>query len=433
MNRSRMIRRGVGWTMAVVFVLSLVGWIFTRDRLPREIRIATAARGGLYYKVADAVAPHLREETARSVTLLETEGTADNRDRLLNGSADLAVLQAGAVPMDDLVALAPLYHDVVVVAVRKDRGIECFRDLADRHMAVGRPDSGMHASAWALLDHYDIEVGLPRQAERYFLDLLTDESLDAAIITTGLINPDLEKLLASGFFKIIGVHEANAFCLRHPSFARVTIPCGLYGHGPALPADPIETVATTAFLAAREGVSSKLVTATLDSLYTTDLRSTLPTLMTPAQALAWPTEPMHPAARKYLDPYGGMDTLASFMESLAAGKELLFALVAGLYLLWDRYRRIKERENSREFQVMKDRLDALLADTARIEQAQMETIDARMLKDYLDEVTRIKLRALDELTHEDLRGDRMFLIFLMQCGNVINKIQAKISLSVVGR
>ena len=36
--------------------------------------------------------------------------------------------------------------------------------------------------------------------------------------------------------------------------------------------------------------------------------------------------------------------------------------------------------------------------------------------------------ALDELTHEDLRSDRMFLIFLIQCGNVINKIQAKIAL-----
>jgi len=58
----------------------------------------------------------------------------------------------------------------------------------------------------------------------------------------------------------------------------------------------------------------------------------------------------------------------------------------------------------------------------------METTDAHRLEGYLDEITRIKLKALDELTHEDLRGDRMFLIFLMQCGNVINKIQSKITI-----
>jgi len=45
----------------------------------------------------------------------------------------------------------------------------------------------------------------------------------------------------------------------------------------------------------------------------------------------------------------------------------------------------------------------------------------------LDKVTRIKLQALDELTHEALRGDRIFLIFLTQCANLITKIQAKIT------
>jgi hypothetical protein len=45
----------------------------------------------------------------------------------------------------------------------------------------------------------------------------------------------------------------------------------------------------------------------------------------------------------------------------------------------------------------------------------------------LDKVTRIKLKALEELTHEALRGDRIFLIFITQCANLINKIQAKIT------
>ena len=40
--------------------------------------------------------------------------------------------------------------------------------------------------------------------------------------------------------------------------------------------------------------------------------------------------------------------------------------------------------------------------------------------------SRVALKALDELTHEDLLGDRLFLIFPTQCSNLIRKIQSKI-------
>ena len=44
-----------------------------------------------------------------------------------------------------------------------------------------------------------------------------------------------------------------------------------------------------------------------------------------------------------------------------------------------------------------------------------------------DQVALLKLEALEKLTHEDLRGNRMFLIFLTQCANLISKIQAKLN------
>ena len=48
--------------------------------------------------------------------------------------------------------------------------------------------------------------------------------------------------------------------------------------------------------------------------------------------------------------------------------------------------------------------------------------------DFLDHVTRIKLEAIEELTHQDLRGDQTFAIFLSQCGNLSSKLQSKIDL-----
>ena len=53
--------------------------------------------------------------------------------------------------------------------------------------------------------------------------------------------------------------------------------------------------------------------------------------------------------------------------------------------------------------------------------------NAQRMRELLDEVTRIKLQAIRELTHEALRGDRMISIFLLQCGDLAVKIQAKLS------
>ena len=61
----------------------------------------------------------------------------------------------------------------------------------------------------------------------------------------------------------------------------------------------------------------------------------------------------------------------------------------------------------------------------------METDDAGKLRRYLDGVTAIKLRAIEELTHEDLRAGTSFAIFLQQCAHLTRKIQSKID--YVGR
>lgn len=151
------------------------------------------------------------------------------------------------------------------------------------------------------------------------------------------------------------------------------------------------------------------------------------------EALARTPAPLHPRARAYLDPYGGIDVLSQSLEALSGAKELLFGLGALVYLLWDSARWLRGRRRKREMHEQKERLDLYLARTVKIERSQMHTTDPAELERYLDEVTVIKLEALEELTHEDLRGDRMFLIFLTQCANLIHKIQTKLQTIRQGR
>jgi TRAP transporter TAXI family solute receptor len=423
------VRKWVYFAMIGVLVTSILAWWLTRDRLPAEIRIATAAPGGLYHRVGTLLGDEISRRTGRPVRLVATKGSVENRELLLKGGVDLAILQASAASMQKLSVIAPLYREVCHVIVRRDSGIQSVRDLSERSVLLGPVGSGMRESALQVLNHYRIEPSKLTETEHYFQDLMKDPKLEAAIVTTGMNNPDLVELLACDKFTLLPIMDAEALSVRFGFFYPVNIPRGIYMEGPTVPPEPVPTVATTAFLAAAENAPPLLISDSLRALYESDLNLALPTLISARDAREVPLPRLHPAARNYHDPYEGLGLLSNAMQSLAAIKELLISLCAGVYLLWERQNRIREAREKEEVHRQKEHLDAFLSETVRIEKAQMSVDDPAKLREMLDEVTRIKLRALEELTHEDLRGDRLFSIFLMQCSNLIRKIQSKIILS----
>ena len=121
-----------------------------------------------------------------------------------------------------------------------------------------------------------------------------------------------------------------------------------------------------------------------------------------------------------------MGEIATLLESISAAKELLLAFAAGLYLIWDRLKRRKEKEDELHYIEQRENLDEFLDRTLKIEKEQMELTDLASLESCLDRVTLIKLEALGKLTHQDLRSNQAFTIFLMQCANLISKIQRRI-------
>lgn len=429
------------WFGGAVFICLVVGtvlWFVAQERLPRSIRIATGAKNGQYYLCGEVLASSMKKGTAQRVKLLVTEGSVENQQLLAAGKADLAIIQHGAVPMAGLAVIAPLYEDVVHVVVRKGRGIQSIHDLSGKNVVLGPGGSGMRASALEILDHYGVKPGaLGDKTASYFLELVDDETLDAAIVTTGYVNADLKRLLADGTFELLTVDDAEAISIRHAHFAPTTIPRSLYGEGLAVPDRPLKTVATTALLVAGSEVPAPLVQEVVAALYEEyphreggDSQRQRSRLMTAADARQWAQLPLHPVTQSYFEPYKGLVLLKDFMESIVATKDLLFTLGAGFYVLWLWRRKFVRRKNEAELAVHRRRLNALLDETIRIESKQMKTDDPKKLREYLDEVTRIKLRALDELTDEDLRGDQMFAIFLTQCSNLSRKLQLKISLPV---
>ncbi len=430
--RSRTIRRWSGWAMLGVLLASIAIWRWGDDSLPEVIRISTGYGGGLYHQTGHVLADELMARTGHPVRVIESQGSRENYQRLLDGETDLAILQTGSVPTDEIVALAPLYPDAVLIVVRRGAGIDSVDDLEGHTITIGPVGSGMRKSAEALLDHYQIELDPEHVRADYFARLGEDPSLDAAIITTGLMNADLRRLLAGREFELLPVLDADALVFRFPHFYPYTIPRGLYSERPALPDRPIQTIATTNFLATTPDASAMFVEETLAALHDKPLGSKIPGLATKSEASAWSLVPLHPDASAHYDPYQGIGLLANLMETVAAAKELLFALGAGIYLLWSWWRELRRREEKHRTRVQKERLDGFLRETVEIEHAQMVATDPVALRGYLDEITRIKLRALEELTVEHLRADNLFSIFLLQCSAVSRKIEAKLEVAASG-
>ncbi len=420
------LRKWIAGFMLLVLLSSTAGWYFTRDTLPLSATLATGETGGVFYSLGQELSYAYQRETGHQLANLRSEGSLTNHQLLLAGNINLAMLQGGTVSTEGLAIIAPLYAELIHVIVRVETGITNVAQLNGRKVVLGRPGSGMRKSALNILAHYELADHIIDVADSYFLDMLTDESLDAAIVTTGILNQDMVKLLRSGRFRLLPLPSATAIAAKDPFLDRSEIPRGLYREGPAIPGTPIETVATTALLATRKDASPKFIMTVLTTLYEGGISEHFPNLIPYHQATTRSPVPLHEVARRYFNPPDQLGLMANILESLAAVKELVLAFIAGGWLLWDRWRRLEADEKQKVMQQQKDHLDSFLARTLSIEEAQMDTTEPDELKHFLDEITRIKLTALKELTDESLRSDQNFFIFLTQCANLINKIQFKI-------
>ena len=202
---------------------------------------------------------------------------------------------------------------------------------------------------------------------------------------------------------------------------------GLYRLGDDFLQEDIPTVATTALLVATKSISPKVIDQLLITLFEESGGLDSPVMLNAEEVREQQDLKLHPRAMQYFHPADQIGYMANVMESLAALKELAVAFVAGLYLLWDRWRRQQQKELARQLSEDKEKLDVLLAQTVDIERQYASAEAMNDLQGMLRQVMQIKIQALEELTHESLRGDRVFLIFMTQCSNLIDSIQSKMN------
>lgn len=421
---SATIRRWIGQLMAVTLVSSVIIYFATMERLPDKIKIHSGMSTGLYHKVVQEIKNSVTERTGVPVVNVESNGSLANLEALEKKDADFAIVQ-GTVDFSRYSIVTPLYPDVILVIARKGSGIKNIRDFRGQSVSIGPVGSGMRQSAHKLLEHYGVEVDELKDNELYFDELLTNEQLVGAIVTTGIQNADLKRIFDTEKFDLVPIEDANAIELKNPFLKRMDIPQGLFGIQGDVPKEPVTALTSTAFIVTRDDMQDRLVQAVVKSVHEDNLRLKFPSIFRREQVPEWASSSLHPAALTYFYPTDNIGLVTQIIDSLNALKELILAAVALCYLFWTYWRKLMAREAEAKLEKQRAILDRFMEATFSVEKAQSGSYEVSVLRESLFRITTIRLRALKQFTGHEIRSDQRFSIFMTQCGDLINKIQLK--------
>jgi eukaryotic-like serine/threonine-protein kinase len=226
--------------------------------MPKEIRITGGIEGGMYTPFARDLKEALEAHLELPVNVRESAGSADNEQQIRSNLVDLALVQASAVDGNHDAIVAPVFYEYVHVIVRKELGAKTFKDLDGRKVSLGAAKTGSRLTSNELVDYYNIETD-PEFRDLPFADLLSNASLDAAIVTVGLDNNGIRTLIETRDFDILALPNAKlSFSYRSAPFPKEAYEGKL---------ENTLTLETPAFLVTHVNASPELVRGTLEALY----------------------------------------------------------------------------------------------------------------------------------------------------------------------
>ncbi len=270
------------------------------ERVPNNVRIAAGMLGGNYDQIAKYISADLQTLTGRVIQSQTTEGSIDNVQRLLNGQVDLALVQASTVHSSKIAVIAPLYYEAVHVIVRDSSPARSIKELVGQRIAVGPEGSGSRSVASLLLDWHGLKNTDVQIEATAWQAIQSDPMIDAAFAVVQVGNVAVRDALKLGGYRLLEIPNALQFSLVEPVFHPLVISNDQYPDV-ALPPEGLTSVATTAFLAARQNTSNALVRAVLEALYTPEMIEKCGIF--PAERAAhWQGLAWHPAASEFFEP-----------------------------------------------------------------------------------------------------------------------------------
>lgn len=256
-------------------VLAAVAWTFVEPAPPSTVTLATGSPGGAYHEKAQRYAASFGR-SGITLDLQPSAGSAENVQRLLDGEADAALVQAGTVSPDaeeQLEAVVAVAYEPLLVFVRdaaladaSPESAGTLADLAGRRIAIGAEGSGTAALIHTLLDALQLRDSADATGTTLLplggtdaADALNAGDLDAACFVMDPDAPLVADLLAVPGVSLLDLRRSPAWSHRFPYLEAVTIDEGVVDPIRNLPATDVRTVAPVAYLAVRRDTHRAVV------------------------------------------------------------------------------------------------------------------------------------------------------------------------------
>lgn len=323
------------WLTGIVLALVLalgIAYFLRRPPPPRSLTLATATSGGSYIKLGRRLARIIEEHPGQSIgEVKDSPSTSgmDNVDRLLNGSADIALLLDAQAIDHDIRVLAKLGTDVIQVVARRPASKQAtsrpaqrpkmrLSDLQGKRVFVGtdikEKDPGLlttkvlaagGASSFSkeTTDTYDKAA-----------DQLIRGTLDAAVFLATTPVDAVARVMSSGCCELLDLEvERKAIRSSMPGLRPITIPGNVYKNQPRT----VHSFEADFVLASRRDLDQRVVMEILDALF--DDLDQLSTMEINAQNIrmdrAFDDLPkgltLHPAARTFQHEQKGVLRIAT--------------------------------------------------------------------------------------------------------------------------
>ncbi|RSN30828.1 C4-dicarboxylate ABC transporter substrate-binding protein [Amycolatopsis sp. WAC 01416] len=269
-----------------------------------RVRIAAGLNGGVYDKLAEALADAwaAQLDTERP-EILETEGSPDNIGRIRAGKADVAFVAADVATENTagVAALARVHDDYLHVIVRADSSVKSFAQLRGRKVAIGSPDSGVEFLSKQLLKASGLTGAIDQRnlGINEALPALETGQIDAVIWSGGVPTPSITERVRTVGLRLLDITDlADALRATSPVYRTATIPVTAYNLS-----EPVTTLVLPNFLVVPASMSDDVAEALVRGLF--DARDQLVKAAGAAlsidvhPAIETSPLPLHPGALRY--------------------------------------------------------------------------------------------------------------------------------------
>lgn len=421
MDNLRLTLIGFALFGVLTLIVLAVLWQLDAFRGDRQWHLSTGLPNGTYSKLGEQLSRTLNTKLHpyEKFHATNSAGSVQNMARLREGSANFAIVQSDAEAHADVRLIAPLYVEIVHIAIHADHSESVLRleDLsALRAVSLGPEESGTRQVAREILEHF--EVQLPEKPLASDPGSLRGKfearELDAALLLAGpgsevaqdLFDSPAVRLLPLGRGDLEG-SSADAFAMLREAFVPTRIPAQLYGR---YPQESVNTVGVTALLVASKSVDPGVVHDVTAHLFATrnELAEQIDTPMTlgapfdPERAVI----PFHEGALRYY-----LRERPSFLVEYAEAISLVITLLVGAWSLCVLV--IRWSADLKKQRI--DRYYAQVRDTSELSAEERVTT-----------LRSVHRQAFDELIAERLAANESFLIFHDYLISEINRAEREL-------